>query len=307
MKITKVLSTIAIGSLSISPIMTTAAYATTTEVPVADGANANTLATMQTQCSALALAHGTNWSAVAVEGDATLNSGPTELPPRTIDPLSVVGTGAFTWGGIAIVGDPFRNGGSVNMFGNQRATEQNFASSEYDYTADFSSTFAYASTCDMTETIHHDAVPGRPAEGFYVNNGTNPSGGGGSCAGLSPANPHWGTDIGNCIWNETAPAVDPVDAYDEVNYSTEFGAPVLQDQTDNFQGHEVNGGPVTLAGDLFVGNPVVCISPKKLPGIWTKQNGYTGDKCTTVWFNDPSIARNGSTTSQGTYISVPAY
>ena len=34
---------------------------------------------------------------------------------------------------------------------------------------------------------------------------------------------------------------------------------------------------------------MVCISPsntgKKLPGEWRQQNGYTGDKCTTEWYN----------------------
>ena len=34
---------------------------------------------------------------------------------------------------------------------------------------------------------------------------------------------------------------------------------------------------------------MVCISPstatKKLPGAWRQQNGYTGDKCTTAWYN----------------------
>ena len=34
---------------------------------------------------------------------------------------------------------------------------------------------------------------------------------------------------------------------------------------------------------------MVCISPSKtgtkLPGAWEKKNGYTGDKCTTAWYN----------------------
>lgn len=292
-------------------VFSTAAAAATTSVPIAHGANGSTLATMQSQCNALASARGVNWSAVAAEGAATFVSGPTEIGVRDIDLSSIVGTGPFTWGGITIVGDPFRNGGSVNMFGNQRATEQNFASSTYDYTADFTSIFSYASSCDLTETIHHPAVhiPGTPVQGFYTNSGTNPSGGGGSCQGLSPANPNWGNDLGNCVFTKTGDGTDPVDidAYDEFNYDTANGAPVPQEQTDNFPGHEANGGPVTLVGDLFVGNPVVCISPKKLPGVWANHNGYTGNKCTTAWFNDPTIGRNGSTTSQGTYISLPAF
>ncbi|MEY4270960.1 MAG: hypothetical protein RLZZ58_2176, partial [Pseudomonadota bacterium] len=109
----------------------------------------------------------------------------------------------------------------------------------------------------------------------------------------------------------SSPAIDPVheDAYydDAVLADTVAGTAIELAQTDTLDGFEANGGPVTLSGDLFVGNPVICISPKRLPGIWTKQNGYTGDKCTTAWFTNPSIAWNASTTSQGTYISVPAF
>lgn len=40
---------------------------------------------------------------------------------------------------------------------------------------------------------------------------------------------------------------------------------------------------------MVLGVVVVCISPsstgKKLPGEWRQQNGYTGDKCTTAWYN----------------------
>lgn len=343
----KILAIAAICGTALSPVLTTAAMATATAVPVAAGADASTLATMTSQCNALAAAQpteagaipgtttdgrtysvtwNTTWSAETVAGGSSLVSGPTETGPRNIDLTSVVGTGSFTWGGIKIVGDPFRNGGSVNMFGNQRATEQNFSSSTYNYTANFNSTFAYASSCVLTQTTHYAAVhldgtpdiPGHPVEGYYTNSGTHPSGGQGSCQGVNPNTSFWGFDSpnGECVWHKTADAVDPVEgldpfdlaAHDDVTNTVAMdGALVNQDQTDNLSGHEANGGPVTLAGDLFVGNPVVCISPKKLPGIWTKQNGYTGDKCTTAWFTNPSIAWNASTTSQGTYISVPAY
>lgn len=350
----KLFAIAAICSTTLSPIMGTAALASTTAVPVAVGANAATQATMASQCAALAAAEptqtgsiagtapdgrpytqtwSTSWSSEVVLGGSLLVSGPNETGARTIDPNSIVGTGSFTWGGVKIVGDPGRIGGSVNMFGNQRATEKNFSSSTYDYTADFTSTFAYASSCTLTETTHYDAVhldstpdiPGHPVQGYYTNpsepngggegSGVEHGNGGQSCSGFTPANDFWGLDHGACIFTKTADAVDPVEGYDAFDIAASDavtatksvdGAPVNQDQIDNFLGHEANGGPVTLSGDLFVGNPVICISPKKLPGIWTKQNGYTGDKCTTAWFNvAPWLA--GTDDSNGTYISVPAY
>lgn len=304
--------------LAITPVLSAAAFASTDIIPDAEATSAATLADMQGQCDALAAAQVgsqppllSTWSAVVEEGAVTLFSGPTETGPRTIDPGSIVGTGAFTWGGVHYVGGPYRIGGSVNMFGNQRATEKNFPSSTYDYTADFTTVYAHAFTCHLTEVVHHPAVhiDGHPVEGYYINNGTNPSGGGGSCEGLSPANPHWGQNLGNCEFVKTGDAVDPVDepAWDQdIDWGSSGGGSVNQSQVDNLFGHEANGGPVTLAGDLFIGNPVVCISPKKLPGEWRPQNGYSGEKCTTAWFNQaPWWA--GSQDSNGTYISVPAY
>lgn len=332
-----ILMAMAVSSIAISPVISTAAYAAATQTPDADVADpTTTVASMQAQCDALALTQfapsgvvqettddgrsynvpfTTTWEAdVEMGGAGILITGPTEVLPldRDIDPGSVVGTGGFTWGGVKIVGDPFRNGGSVNMFGNQRATEKNFASSNYDYTAEFMSTFAYSFGCSLIATTHYSAVnvpgvPGRKVQGFYTNPGA------GDCKGFDETKPFWGEDQGACIFTMTGDAIealDPVtvDARDDVaNPISLPGVPVQQSQTDNLSGRELNGGPVTLAGDLFVGNPVVCISPKRLPGIWTRQNGYLGEKCTTAWFNNLNIAWNGSTTSQGTYISVPAF
>ena len=181
---------IAVVVLCSSSIFSSPAFAVATESPEAYAADANTTNAMKAQCDALAALHNApnhTWSAAVETGLVTLTSGPTEKAPRTIDLESVVGTGAFTWGGIKIVGDPFRNGGSVNMFGHQRATEKNYPSSTYDYTAEFDSTFSHAFDCAMTETVHTDAVhiPGHKVQGFYNNPG------GGDCGGFDESHNKW--------------------------------------------------------------------------------------------------------------------
>lgn len=69
----------------------------------------------------------------------------------------------------------------------------------------------------------------------------------------------------------------------------EPGIAVSQTRTDNLNSFEDHGASVQLTGEKVLGTVVVCISPsstgKKLPGEWRQQNGYTGDKCTTAWFN----------------------
>ncbi|WP_423142784.1 hypothetical protein ACOYW6_05395 [Parablastomonas sp. CN1-191] len=238
---------------------------------------------------------------------------------RVETPGTRVGVGTPTYSGLSIAGRPFRNGGSVNMFGDQVATDRTFSNSTYDFTADFSTvtTFGYSCNFSQATETHHDAVyTDGPVQGFYTNNGTNPSGGQGSCQGLSPANPHWGEDLGNCTWHYTGPGV-PVLVTPEswTTDGTLTPRPDLAtshtiDQTDtvNHGGHELNGGIWTEhAGPndrWLAAKVVVCISPKKLPGIWTQQNGYTGSDCNTTYFNSASWG-GGSQTSNGTYISVP--
>jgi hypothetical protein len=334
MKIIKLL--VSTAMIAASPTAFVApANATATQVPIADDANATTLAAMQTQCNALAAAHdllnGDIWSGEVVEGAVTLVVGPTETGGRVIDLNTVVGAGTFTPGATTIVGDPYRNGGSVNMFGNAWATSGHWSASTYDYTADFSSTFAHAFSCDILQAVYHPAVhhPATPVQGHYINcdfgNGQGNDNGNactevgepqGSCAAHNADGsswPGWGYDTEQCKFIVTEPAHP---AYDDPAYNdpaavvgNEAGTAVNQDQSDNLTGHEANGAGFDIGGNIFVGQVVVCISPSKtvkggVPGAWQKQNGYTGTKCTTAWFNVAPWG-NGSQTSNGTYISVP--
>src|SRR4030095_5625648 len=117
-----ILSATAIWVGSFNPVLATAAWADTVPTPTADAADATTLAAMQNQCDILAAVHdngnGDVWSGEVDEGLATLVAGPDEVAgSRVIDESTIVGTGTFTPGSTYIQGEPFRIGGSVNMFG----------------------------------------------------------------------------------------------------------------------------------------------------------------------------------------------
>jgi hypothetical protein len=313
----------------------TPAFATATQTPIANPTSPATLAAMQTQCNALAAAHdlhnGDIWTGEVVDDGVTaLVSGPTETGNRVINLSTVVGSGTFTPGNVSIVGDPFRIGGSVNMFGNQWATGGHWSASTYDYTADFSSTFAHSFSCDISQEVYHPAVVHPYYEGIYVVNGdfgNSEDAVRGECAAYTqkgppatpiPEVPWWGQDHGgndnndnvfHCVFQGTAPHTDPA-FYDPPQLiGNEAGTPVNQVQTDNLSGHEANGSGFDIGGNIFVGQVVVCISPSKtvkggVPGAWQNQNGYTGTKCNTTYFNIAPWG-GGSQTSNGTYISVP--
>ncbi|PKP86335.1 MAG: hypothetical protein CVT78_13735 [Alphaproteobacteria bacterium HGW-Alphaproteobacteria-17] len=284
--------------------------------PLPQAADSGTLAKMQEQCDLLADSYdngnGDIWKGYVVVGAPQLSSGPTEVEDtRDVIPGSIQPTGTLVLTDPEIDGDPFRIGGSVNLFGKQIANGGTYPGSTYNFTAEYSTTFAFAFDCDITRQEYIPPVQ-LPVQGYYVNNGTNPSGGEGSCQGFTPAMHFWGQDQGNCTFVKTGDAVDqPADWGPEMTVYTIAGTPVEQEQTDTLEGFEANGGPVTVEGE-YVGTVVICISPstgaskKGVPGEWRTQNGYTGDKCTTEWFK---VAPWGAGTdgSQGTFISVPNY
>jgi len=320
------LAATALISASLSPFAVTPAFADATQAPSPDGPDADTQAAMQTQCDALAAAHGPatgendHWTGEVVPGGATLISGPTEVSgSRVIDESSIVGTGTFVPSHPEIRGNPYRIGGSVNLFGDQWATAGYYPDSTYNYTANFTSTFAYAFSCNVSKETFH---AGDPAGGEYQINPTligTPQAG----AALQECNAYntahagganqgfWGNSPqGNCIFNPQ-PTQDSWDP--PVLIETDAGIPVNQDETDNLSGFEPHGGPVQVTGDYFVGQVVVCISPGSKGGSWRAQNGYGGGSwtgpaagCNTPYFKIAPWG-SGSTTSQGTFVSVPNY
>jgi len=291
----------ATGILSLT--LTNPAFAAVTLIsstPAAEppGLNSTNLGLAQAQCDAAATdldADGPGddtdiYTGVVVEGTASLVSGPTEVgteDDRNIDLNTRVGAGTFTPAHTDILGDPFRNGGSVNMFGIQEAVGGHYSNSAYDFTADFTTTYAHPYTCNIMKATFHPGTPAGPVQGFYTNPVDNSRG---DCAGIGTDNPHWGEDIGACKFTPTGPGTPAVPpSHDNpVLVTNVAGGSYNQDQTDTLAAHESFGAGFDTSQTLIIGQVVVCISSSKsgtkLPGAWSAQNGYTGGKCTTTWY-----------------------
>jgi hypothetical protein len=164
---------------------------------------------------------------------------------------------------------------------------------------------------------HHDAVP---PEGCYTNPGHSSCVVGDHWCG-NEETAHWGHDFGNCVFVQTAPGEDAYDDPDTPAYNDpaapvgdpEAGVAVNQDQTDSLGGFEPNGPRVDVTAQYFVGKTVICISPGSKGGSWKAQNGYGGGSftgpaagCNTPYFKI-APTNSGTTTSQGTFTSVPNY
>lgn len=323
MKTRAILASSAIIFSSFVPVLNSAALAAVTildPAPLPEGPSSATLLAMQDQCDAKAAAHGVAWTGELDESSIvpTLVSGPTEVGTHSIaDAIegTLVGAGTFTPAHVEILGDPYRVGGSVNMFGIQQSVGGHYSASEYDFRADFTSTFSYAFNCLMSE---HVIVP---AEGIYVVAGDFGESEGavrGNCAAFTAAGdndprPEWWGELfhgGNpenphCRFEGTQAHEEDQDRPDEA------GTPIEEVQTDNLLAHEDAGEGFDTEETLLIGQAVICISPttstqtkKGVPGTWVAKNGYIGGKCTTAWFNVAPWGA-GSQDSNGTYISVP--
>jgi hypothetical protein len=323
-------------ALGLNPIFTAAAMAAVVvATPAADPGQVE-IDGMQDQCDLLAAAHDTAngdiWTGEIVLGDVTYVSGPTEVGTHDIgdaigDP---VGAGTFTPGSVSILGNPYRNGGSVNMFGIQQSTGGHYSASQYDFEGDFTTVYAHAFSCNIYQAVHHDEQTiHHPAEGIYViagDFGDSEDAIRGNCAAFTAQGDHdpqpdwWGEpfhggnpDKPHCMFVGT-PAEDEVipESWDDpALIGNEAGTAINVEQTDTLMAHENAGEGFDIDETVLIGQTVICISPttstqtkKGVPGTWVAKNGYTGGKCTTAWFNVAPWG-HGSQDSNGTYISVP--
>ena len=311
---------LAVTALLSSSIISSPALAAVTlldPVPAADptGLNDANLALAQAQCDAAAATYDLDgpsedsniYTGEVVEGTASLVSGPTEVGTHTFAANGVgeqTGAGTFTPAHRDILGNPYRNGGSVNMFGIQEAVGGHYSNSSYDFEGTFTTTYAHPYTCTINVEVFHAAVH-HNVQGHYINcdfghgQGNDNGGAGtcdengepqGSCAAHNATGdtlPFWGEDTEQCKFIVTHEAYDDP-AYHDDPAPVATGVPggsYNQDQTDTLLAHESFGEGFDTSETLIIGQVVVCISPKKLPGTWTKQNGYTGSLCTTAWYN----------------------
>lgn len=321
MKTAKILVMIAMCGSSLTPAFVTPAFAIT--------ASGTTAATMSAQCSAdlgsnaaVLLHDGSPSFSTQVIETGSIDGPPTEVSGTRVEtPGSRFGTGDATYSNLSIAGDPYRTGGSVNLFGDQVATNKHWSNSEYDFTAQFATVTTFSYECHVTQRTEFYTppvtIPGSKVQGYYV---VRPSEHGSddateqACAARNNVGdswPLWGTDTQQCLFVQTGPATppsvtpgfwtinDPIDRGDLLTSHTVDETNFAQDN-----GHEANAGPWIEVGNWFVGKVVVCNSPGKLPGTWRAQNGYNGSKCNTTYFNSAPWG-GGSQTSNGTYISVP--
>jgi hypothetical protein len=313
MKTRAILASTAMILASFVPVFSGTALAAVTildPLPAPQGPSAATETAMEAQCGALALIHGSppDWEGELDQASITsaIVAGPTEVGTHNFADDGVgeqVAAGTFTPGSVSILGDPYRNGGSVNMFGVLQATGGHYSASQYDFNGEFETTFRYSFDCTITQIVHV------PVDGHYIiepEDQGNEEQGQQSCdafTALGPTWEHWGQDHAQCDF-----VVDEA-AHDEEVVTTEAGTPIDETQTDTLLAHEDFGEGFDVDETVLIGQAVICISPSKtgpkgVPGTWTKQNGYTGDKCTTAWFNVAPWG-HGSQDSNGTYISVP--
>jgi hypothetical protein len=302
----KFLTVAVMCATALSPVLSTPAMAATTvlDTVTPDAADGTTQAAMAAACTAAAAAHAAAdpvtqdiWTGTVVEGAVTWVSGPTEVGTHTFAANGVgtqTGAGTFTPAHKEILGDPYRNGGSVNMFGIQQAVGGHYSASTYDFRNDFTSTYSHAFSCDISEQVWHPAVH-HDAEGHYViednYHGSDEQAVRANCPQFTDhSQPWWGFDHAHCSFVLDHEAYDDPAYYDDDAFVVnEPQTAINQDQTDNLLAHEDAGEGFDTSATLIIGQVVVCISPSKsgtkLPGSWTNQNGYTGTKCNTTWYN----------------------
>lgn len=281
---------------------------------------------MQDQCDMLALAHDTGngdiWEGEVVLGAVSLLSGPAEVgseEDRDItSTLLPADDATFTPNNPHIEGDPFRNGGSVNMFGYQHSGGGYWDASKYFFTAEFETVYRHEFSCNIYKSIYH---PETNDNGYYEiapdEHGKEEDAVLRECDAYNargqrlPLPGYWGdTPHGNCVFvpGESVPEYwDP-----PVLQTTEAGEPIDVSQTDLLDGYEDHGMGFETADDI-TRMVVVCISPAKpsggkkgIPGEWRPQNGYSGEKCTTEWYGTgATIGVTNLNTDSHNWVTVP--
>jgi len=309
-----VMATTALGSIVSSPAL----GALVDPIPTADPANQDTQDAMQDACDARAALHDTGngdiWEGVVVLGAVTLQAGPTETGTHDITD-AIAGTlqpaagATFTPNDPHITGDPYRNGGSVNMFGVQESGGGTWSASQYDYFGEFTTTYRHNFSCNIFQSVFH---PETTDNGRYE---INPDANGNEedailkeCAAYNkrgqrlPLPGYWGNSPqGNCIFVEG----DSIPEYYDppVLQGNEGPYYVDQDQDDTLKAHE-SAGEAYETDDNITRQVVVCISPsntgKKLPGEWRAQNGYSGGS-----FTGPGAGCNGTWYTTGAIPAAP--
>lgn len=273
----KSIALVAMCATALSPVLSSAALAftvgtATIDDPVPAGIN---LADLEDACTDIAASKGMRWSGVpkSIDG-ASITSGPSAAGDRVIDEASVMGVGPQIPQTVQVSTEPYRVGGSANMFGLAEVVAARWTDSTYEFTQNYTWQTTYSFTCAMTEEVD------TPALGLHRWLGPPQAAGQANCVGDN--NPREDEDRGSqCEWYETVPAgVEDQPRPDEMDTLT-------VDEEGTLAGFESSGGSIPVDPDAVTAPPVqvvVCISPGPKGGSWKKQNGYTGSNCTTSYF-----------------------
>lgn len=325
MKTRAILASTALILSSFVPVLNTTAWAAVTildPLPDAEGASAATLTAMEAQCDALALVHGFNWHGELDPTSivATIVGSPVEVPPlHTIDDAigDPIGSGIFTPAHIEFTSDPYRNGGSVNMWANANAVGGHYSASIYDFEHDFDTTFSYAFDCLMSETVTTGA------SGFYElagefgdsNDAIRANCDAFTALGDNDPRPKWWGEPfhGGSLANPHCRFVGDPGSTDDEDRDPENGTPIEQTQRDTLLAHEDNGEGFDITETVSIGKVLVCISPttstqtkKGAPGTWVAMHGYSGLKCTTLWYNTgATVGVSNLNTGSNNVVTVP--
>lgn len=301
------ISALALISTSLGPVLVTPAWAASVTPTINQAADSSpvTESDMQAYCNVNYVTNSSlersSVTGASVDADASTPTGQTQNINARADTTS-----SFVYAQFLYAANPLtRTGGSVNMWGQSVFGQKIWDNTLYDVQTRFEHNVRYNWTCqvDHWQKVGSHTTPGTPPDGYYTNPGTEPSQGGGSCQGINPSNPHWGEDIGACIWHQTAPGTEgsTVDDYDWVSFGDFAATEVTHGQindgyyttdTDVQQLGHVSGVNYTETGTFAPPGvrTLACINPGKKGGTWTVKNGYTGGNCNTTYFNTATTA-----------------
>ena len=277
--------------------------------PTPVGASAATKLLMQAQCNDLASAHAPDvytgtLDVNSIEGTVVSGS---ETPTGDQAKSNFVGIGDPISESIQVATEPYRIGGSVNMFGLAEVVAAHYADSEYDFTQNVTWTSNYAFTCNMTETVHVPDLGFHKWTGPIQASDTAKA----ECEFTNSVAHQYDDRGANCEFVVSIPAHD-----ENQNRDPEYGDIDQPGESGTLGGHASSGGgqlPVDVnAEPIPPVQVVVCISPnpsskKTQSNGWAQKNGYTGPNCNTTYYNSAPVGpQNNLNTGSNNVVTIPA-
>jgi hypothetical protein len=288
----KTIALAAACATALTPIIAAPAFAVlsdtaTYEDPTPTGIlSTATINLARAECTRLANLHGPNvWIGTLDEtsfDDGTYVPGSLDVSGQQTQVGDATGVGTPVPESVQVVGDPYRIGGSVNMFGSAVVIAAHYPNSAYAFTQDATWNAEYTFTCNMAEVIPQDL-------GEHYWTGPDQADGGREECEETVAHP-FDNRGANCPFRVTIPA-------GTYFRDDEYSSVIQIGETGTVEGYETMGPSIPVVDDEELPGPVqvvVCISPnpsskKTQDNGWARKNGYNGDNCTTNWYNTGAL------------------